>query len=367
MSVEVAPISVGNLKANLPVLSSQSQYRTWAQTWQVVLMGCNYWRVITDHDYNKESRPSNAGKGVIGNAKNIPTNEQEEYDMKNNAAHAAILSGVSTDLQRIVAGFVGQPESARLAWKALKDKFNHETPISTLELFKSLVTLEMKEGDIISNHISNFETTYAHIFNRCSESSREEAHYLKCFLDSDSIKTMTFLYTLPRSFENVVDNLMSKERLTFADVNKRLLDIQASRSASSSSDSKAYFVDNKDSLTREDKKKGKECSWCKARNKKYKGHLHSECRQLKIFQEKERNTKGKEKAHTATTTENTESSSFQELDFSAEKAFVSRPLYSSHPWILDSGATAHMTPFREDFSSLSPKHGSVSSVSVIDE
>ena len=164
MSVETAPISVGNLKANLPVLSSQSQYRTWAQTWQVVLMGCNYWRVITDHDHNKETRPKNAGSNKMENVKNIPSIEQEEYDTKNNAALAAILAGVSTDLQRIVAGFVGQPESARLAWKALKNKFDHETTISTLELFKSLVTLEMKEGDIISDHISNFERL--HVWQR---------------------------------------------------------------------------------------------------------------------------------------------------------------------------------------------------------
>ncbi|KAI1003450.1 hypothetical protein K3495_g4757 [Podosphaera aphanis] len=131
-------------------------------------MGCNYWRVITKHDYNKETRPSITVK-VTENVESSSSTEQDEYDSKNNAALAAILAGASIDLQRIVASFVGQPESARLAWKALKDKFDHETTISTLELFKSLMTLEMKEGDIISDHISNFETTYAYIFNRCSE------------------------------------------------------------------------------------------------------------------------------------------------------------------------------------------------------
>ncbi|KAI0991646.1 hypothetical protein K3495_g16541, partial [Podosphaera aphanis] len=244
-------------------------------------MGCDYWGVITDLNFDKESRPMNADKGDKEEIKNVRSTEQKEYDKKNNAALAAILAGVSTDLQRIVAGFVGQPESARLAWQALKNKFDHETTISTLELFNSLVELKMEEGDIISDHISNFETTYAHIFNRCSESSREEARHLKNFLASDSVKTMSFLRTLPRSFENVVDNLMSKERLTFADVNKRLLDIQASRS--SSTDSKAYIINDGESHFQRDKKKEKECTWCKARNKKYKGHVHSECRQLKAF------------------------------------------------------------------------------------
>ncbi|KAI0993108.1 hypothetical protein K3495_g15076, partial [Podosphaera aphanis] len=354
MSTENVSISVGSLKANLPVLSAQSHYRTWAQTWQVVLMGSDYWGVITDFAGDKETRPPKAAEAATAETKNARSRDILIYDKKNNSALAAILAGVSSELQRIVASFVSQEESARLAWKALKNKFDHETTISTLELFNSLVELKMAEGDSISDHISNFETTYSHIFNRCSESSREEAKHLKLFLDSDSVKTMSLLRTLPPSFENVVDNLMSKDRITFADVNKRLLDIQSSRSLTYG-DSKAYSV--KDKPFHNEKKKEKECTWCKARNKKYQGHQHSECRQLKAFKESEKHKKGKEKAH-AVKPNFSDKSSVQSLDFAEEKAFVSRSLIS-HPWILDSGTSAHMSPFREDFTLLSPKQGTV--------
>ncbi|KAI0997115.1 hypothetical protein K3495_g11071 [Podosphaera aphanis] len=174
-SVDTTSIPVDNFKANLPVLSSQSHYRIWAQTGQVVLMGCNYWRVIIDHDYNKETRPFISGKGVTENMKSSSSTKQDEYYSKNNVALAAIFAVVSIGLQKIIASLVGQPESTQLAWKALKDMFNHEMTISTLELFKSLVTLEVKEGNIISDLISNFEITCAHILNRCFESSRKEA------------------------------------------------------------------------------------------------------------------------------------------------------------------------------------------------
>ena len=55
---------------------------------------------------------------------------------------------------------------------------------------------------------------------------------------------------------------------------------------------------------------------------------------------------------------NSTTNSIQELDFAVERAFVSRS-YVSHPWILDSGASSHMSPFKEDFASLSLKNGTV--------
>lgn len=231
MSNDVKLISVGFLEANLPILSLQSQYRTWAQIWQVILMGCDYWSVITDLD-EKVTRPSNLDTGCTEKLKIIRSIEQKEYDQKNNAALAAILAGVSTDLQYIVAGYVGQPESARLAWQALKNKFGHETLQSILENFYSLLQLEMNEGDVISDHVSNFEAAYAHLFNQCSESGMEEAKHLKNFLASDSVKTMLLLRSLPRSFEKIVDNLVCKEHLSYASVNKRLLKIQGSQFSS---------------------------------------------------------------------------------------------------------------------------------------
>ncbi|KAI0999858.1 hypothetical protein K3495_g8339 [Podosphaera aphanis] len=62
---------------------------------------------------------------------------------------------------------------------------------------------------------------------------------------------MSLLRTL-HPFENVVENFMSKDRITFADVNKRLLDIQSSRS-STYGDSKAYSVKEKPFLNEKKK------------------------------------------------------------------------------------------------------------------
>ncbi|KAI0999860.1 hypothetical protein K3495_g8340 [Podosphaera aphanis] len=115
MSTEKVPISVGSFKANLPVLSSQSHYRTWAQTWQVLLMGSDYWGVVTDFAGDKETRPPMADDKATVETNRARSLEIKAYDKKNNSTLAAILAGVSTELQRIVVSFVAQEESARLA------------------------------------------------------------------------------------------------------------------------------------------------------------------------------------------------------------------------------------------------------------
>ncbi|KAI0991728.1 hypothetical protein K3495_g16459, partial [Podosphaera aphanis] len=242
-SSTTTPICIGNVRANLPILTGQSNYRRWYNAWFVVLRGAKYWSVVNDGP-GKECRPS-----ALKNKENDEKEEDllrriEEYDERNDIAHAALLSGVSEELQEIVGGCALEPESARVAMRRLKTKFDHETTTSTLHLFKNFIQLKMDEGESVSDHISRFETSFEHLYSRCCISSRPEAAALRVFLSVEEVKIMCLFLSFPPSFENVIDNLSTKENLRYADVNNRLLDLSSNKSSTSpsaASSSKAYF------------------------------------------------------------------------------------------------------------------------------
>ena len=119
-----------------------------------------------------------------------------------------------------------EPESARVAMRLLKEKYDYETTTATIQLFKEFSKLKIVDGESISQHISQFESAYAHVYLRCSNSSRPEAIALRSFLTVEQVKVMYLFLSLPASFNNIIDNLSTKEELKFADVNRRLLDVE---------------------------------------------------------------------------------------------------------------------------------------------
>jgi hypothetical protein len=253
MSPSTTEITIGSLKATLPILDGQANYRWWSNTWFVALRDADYWPVISGEDDEKEYPPTDEA-------------EKRKYTRRNDAAHAAILVGVSPELQDLVSSCAHEAESARVAWKFLKDKFDHETTTFTLDLFNNFLDLKMEDGDAISDHLPKFETTYQHILSQCSESKRAEAKALHSFLSIEEVKVMCLFRSLPPSLENVVDKIPTKKNLHFSDVNKRLLALHSkwsTVSSSSSTSTKAYSAKEKKP------EKQRECTWCKKQGHKY--------------------------------------------------------------------------------------------------
>ena len=217
-------VTVGAQKANLPILVGQSNFRRWYKAWFIALRGAKYWPVVSDGK-DKDLRPVQRKDEKYEDY----LQRLENYDDRNNAAHAALLAGVSDELQEIVCSCGDQPESARVAMRILKDKYDYETTTPTLQLFKNFIQLKMDEGEPIGDLISRFETLFSHVYSRCSESSRPEATALKDFLSVEEVKVMCLFLSLPPSMENIIDNLSTKENVKFADVNKRLLDLSATK------------------------------------------------------------------------------------------------------------------------------------------
>ena len=250
----------------------------------------------------------------------------------------------------------------------LKEKFDHETTTSTLDLFNSFLDLKMDEGDSITDHLSRFETSFSHIFSRCSESSRQEAIALKNFLSVEEVKVMCLFRSLPPSLDNVVDNLSTKDHLTYSIVNKRLLDLQHSRYAIDNSSSKAYAIGKpkgnfKGNSFSKYSDKVLECTWCKKYGDDYVGHTHTRCQKLQNYQKqkakRKRASRDGNKAHLASGPSVISSEDSGISDLSEHKAFSSSSSILPRHWILDSGCTAHMTSRKELLTSIKPHRGLV--------
>ncbi|KAI0996423.1 hypothetical protein K3495_g11758 [Podosphaera aphanis] len=313
---------IGNFRANLPILTGKSNYRRWYNSCFVILRRAKYWSVVSDGN-DKENRPSAPLKDET------PENFEKRralYDERNDAAHTALLSGVSEELQELVGSCAIEQESARAAMRKLKAKFDHETTTLTLNLFKSFLELKMDEGDSIADHISSYETSFGHLGARCSESKWPEAIALRSFLSVEGVNIMCLFLSLPASYEKIIDNLSTKEKLQYTDVNNRLLDLSTKKSSKmSSATSKAYST----SELKSQKGGKREYTWCKKHGGRYQGHYHTEYRKLKAHLENNPLSKGKGKERTSTmknekaykVTETSSPDETSDITFAEYKAF----------------------------------------------
>jgi len=212
--------------------------------------------------------------------------------------------------------------NAAEAWTALADKFDRKNAISLHTLIKAITTLTYDEKSSLSDHLSTFDNLWTRLKERtCAATSTQRLDFaLKSLADSDEAKGAFLLLSLPKAYDNIVDNLQTKENLTYNDIYQRLMDL-ASTSNQGSLDNTAYKVKMD--------KPPKECSWCQKQGYFYKGHVWKNCRKLKAFKEKEK--KKDDKGNLATTSEAT--------------AFLANVTPSSchHNWVFDTGATTHMT------------------------
>ncbi|KAI0999498.1 hypothetical protein K3495_g8700 [Podosphaera aphanis] len=241
----------------------------------------------------------------------------------------------------------------------LKEKYDYETTTSTIQLFKEFSELKMEEGQPVTEHISRFEMAYAHIYSRFAISSRPEAVALRSFLSVEQVKVMYLFLSLPPWFNNIIDNPTTKDSLKCADVNRRLLDLNAIRPLDAPTTAKAYFGNEKSTKG----EKIPECTYCKKNREKYKGNIYNKCRKLQAFLEQKSNDKGKSVLKynkvNVVYVPNDELSEVILSNTLYDKAFLSTSTNLTLSWILDSGCLAHMTSQKELFNNLQPHKGVV--------
>ena len=197
-------------------------------------------------------------------------------------------------------------------WTTLEDKFGRENTTSFFDQLNSVFDTKYDASEPISDHINKYGTQWNRLQFRCSTATSSDRYALplafKLLFESTEAKAALLLRSLPESMNNIVDNLQTKEDLTYDHVHQRLLDLK-SPCAASSADNKAYksadVKGNGKAPGRKSPPKGnsgsKECTWCM---KHYggvgaKGHTWNECHKLKAKNENEKKKKEGSASNTA--------------------------------------------------------------------
>ena len=95
--------------------------------------------------------------------------------------------------------------------------------------------------------------------------------------------------------DNIVDNLQTKERVTYEDVRAKLLDISANKPVTTAGNSKtAYRIQRSGETSRPKSPEEKDCTWCRKRKMRSQGYTWNECRNLKAHSTKQREEKAQQ-------------------------------------------------------------------------
>jgi len=346
-------------KLDLPtveVLKGATNYYSWKSTITVFLKYLDIWEVTTTETVKPEST---------------------DYTRNDAKALAFLYLNVDVTLHKLLATC----QTARQAWIALENRFDRQNITSYHALLKAITTLEYEPGSSIADHISTFDTLWQRLASRTNHNTIEEssststtAVFSKLTASAEA-KGNFFLLTLPKTFDNIIDNLQTKEGLTYDDICNKLLDIDLRKVTEDPNNSAFYAsqVKPKTSNDKTDSKVKKECSWCKSKGEYFKGHLWQECRKLKRYKQHLKSKSSESRAsdsklkakftkHELNNNEEYHASNYTAYHITeTSKNFSNMELNNQgqQKWILDSGATRHMSSDRKTFTNFKPKTGKV--------
>lgn len=164
----------------------------------------------------------------------------------------------------------------------------------------------MKKTDAKSwtEHIAEFESRWTNVNSKVSTATNTSKPWIQglqlAFSDAE-FKAHLLLRTLPPNMDNIVDNLLTKETLSYTDVRTKLLDLshdltpagsalatyQKPKKSTNKGKSTASASSSGSSPLRPGIPPAKECSYCWKRHLPSRGHQHTECAVLKkAFEEK---------------------------------------------------------------------------------
>ena len=278
---------------------------------------------------------------------------QDDWDELDELARSTIM----LTLTKSVYFNVKEMKTTYMLWEKLCGLYEQKSAASQVYWLKQLVDLKMKEGTAMSSHLNDFNTIFSNL-------SAQDVEF------EDSVKALFLLITLPESWDifcTAISNSAPAGGLTATNVESSLLTEEVNRKNLNNtrggsalvvrgrSDKKKGPNKNKSkSKSRERSAKDMECYHCGK-----KGHYKRDCRLFKQEKgkDKEKEDKPKEKESINAVEEVSEpdvsSDEYGEICFtsnleSAELVTTDDNMVM-HDWILDSGASFHVTPHREWF------------------
>lgn len=265
-------------------------------------------------------------EGVWENIVADPPNPlTDAWSKKDSTAYATIGLNVEDDQFVHIRG----TSSGRSAWEALRTYHERSNANSLVRLIKRLMNMKLDEGADLEMHI----TRVAEAFQQLHDIGKE--------LKSDDWHTAVLLASLPKSYDTLVTTLESREtELNTAVVEQRLLDEWKKRKDKNPghADGTVLRVSTNANINSQTEIS---CYFCKE-----KGHYKSKCPKYKRYvnnkKEKEKGSANKQHAKL--------------VDASQDNEFLFLTSKLQHGWIIDSGATSHVTSDRNVFSELNVNH-----------
>lgn len=293
-------------------------YSTWSYKMELMLMDEGIWDVIA------EDKPAE-------------TETQKLAIWSKNNQKARVRIGLLVEDNQLL--HIRNVKTAKEAWEALKEYHQKSTLSTKVLLLKRICRTVLCDGGNMETHIATF--------------SENIERLTALGLDlPDELKAALLLGSLPESFDILVTALESRpdSDITFQFVKSKLLDeykkrrgTQAMRD-SSNGETAMKSVHHKNQSS--DKTK-LSCFFCKKT-----GHLKKDCYSYKSWKNKQN------KANKASVL-NVDESLFmaKEIINSAENTCFSAQVQkesAQHTWIIDSGATSHISSAKDFFRSFDP-------------
>jgi len=214
--------------------------------------------------------------------------DQTEIDAFEHVKHTASTIFIEVVSQDILEKIV-ELENPRLMWTWLRTEYYRDSAFALVSQIMNLISLPTQySGTDLPGFISKFESQWLHLTKLSKAASDTYRKTFATFLNEDKAKRDFLLGFLVKHHKNVIDNLTTKDSLTYADVKQRLMDIDTS----DIDDNSALFVSKPSGNKKKGKKytksensnnssssfSSKTCTWCKKHNPgKSEGHTWNEC------------------------------------------------------------------------------------------
>jgi ribosomal protein L37AE/L43A len=261
---------------NIEVLTGHENYEDWADQVTVVLDAMQLSEIVIE------------GKDLADDA------DEDDKALLKTLRSQALLVLIQL-LSKPIIKIVAKKRDPHAIWKYLRATYRHDTAFSFVQQIMTFTSLpsayDPSEPQAIGQFIDRFETEWARLQSLTYGSNDSDTYRVKFreFLEEDKAKRDFLLGFLVKHHENVVDNLTTKDSLSYSDVVMKLHSLASNSYSDSSVAYKASRQNEK--KDRDTDREKKECNYCKAHKLgNPQGHIWKDCPKLKAKQDAERKT-----------------------------------------------------------------------------
>lgn len=277
-------------------------------------------------------------KALDGKSKKSASMTDDQWDEMDEKA----LSSIQLCLSKEVLREVVKETTAAGLWLKLETLYMTKNLANKLRLKERIYTIRMVEGTPIQSHLDEFNSIILDLENIDVKIDDEDKAVLLVVSLPSTYKhfkeIMLYGNNDSLSFEDVKSNLLSKEKF---DLEVHSVDKGEGLSVRGRTQEKGSTSHKKSRSKSRGRKSNKTCRYCKK-----SGHEISDCFILKKKQEKQEKGKSPQSPEAA----NIEADSGDDITLSV----VTSNKRSKTEWILDTGCTFHMCPYKDLFTTFEP-------------